>query len=1852
MKTNQHYDKLSIASSQYGKKRNYWLSQLAGELQFITLPYDLKKRPGDVKKETLLFSLDGDIFNRLNSMAGSSDTRLYMILTAALFVMLEKYTGIPDIILGTPIPKQKAAGEFTNTILALRNRLSGNMTFKELILQVRRNLTEAYENANFPINTLLFYLDLAEEENEDNFPLFDMAVLLENIHDSKYLNGINNNITYRFNKTTEEIQLAVDYNSRLYRAETIKRHISHFKNILIKAVFNINNRVKMLDMLSEEKKNRVLNDFNALRVDFPGDKTIHQLFEEKTAKSPDRIALVFESEYITYGELNKRANQMTVFLKHKGIARNKIAAVMLDRSLLMIMSILAIWKAGGAYMPIDPDYPDERIKYMLNDAQVTLLLTDSSVVEKHSFSSLLIPKIRMEETYKTKPRQQILDFDSLPFPNHSLLNYRKYNEYIGQAMVKNSISIQATRGCPYKCVYCHKIWPKRHVTRSADKIFEEVRLYYDMGVRRFAFIDDIFNLDRKNSVRFFELIIEHGLRVQLFFPNGLRGDILTESYIDLMVEAGTVNVALALETASPRLQKLIGKNIKLDRLRDNINYFCKKYPHVLVELFIMLGLPTETEEEAMMTLDFIKALKWIDFPYVEVLKIYPNTDVAAMALKNGIPLKTIEESANLAYHELPETLPFDKSFALKFQTWVLHDYFLLEERLLDVLPYQFRIFTEDEILQKYDTYLPGGAKTISDLEKVFGFRVKDLKLQDTLEKDSYLVPSLSEKLEKHFGANDPEPGALRVLLMDLTQVFSHIDERLSDMLEPPLGLVYLASYLQEQLGSKIHCKVTKSFIDFDNYPELRQMLEQFKPDVIGIRTLTYHKDFFHKTIAMIRHWGWAIPIISGGPYATSSYNTILQDQNLDLVVLGEGEITFCEVVKNIMENGGKVPGEEILNRIDGIAFNRRRFRGMRGGKRDVLMPDVLSDVLAKESGVNPCYVDRSDDLAYVFYTSGSTGEPKGSIIEHIGMMNHIHSKIDTLQLTRSSTIAQNASFTFDISVWQFFSALTLGGRCVIYPRPTILDANLFITRLEKDRVDILEVVPSYLSVLLDSLDLEYGSLDFLRYLIVTGEEVSREIVRRWFEKYPRIKMVNAYGPTEASDDITHFVMDTLPELDEIPIGSQVQNLHIYIAHSDTNICPVGVPGEIWVSGIGVGRGYLNNPEKTGSVFREDPFEQNRGSRLYKTGDLGAWLNDGNIEFLGRKDYQVKIRGFRVELGEIENKLLCSTGIKEAYVMDREDDSGNKYLCAYFRAAETIEKTGLKRFLSMDLPAYMVPASFVQMDTFPLTVNGKVDRKALPEPQIDGEWLYAAPENRLEKKLVEIWADVLGMGKEKVGTNTDFFELGGHSLKATIMVNRIFKEFKIKIPLTEIFKDPTIKGLVEYLESHDVEEETLLKPVEKREYYHLSTSQVRVYLLQQFDLNSTSYNMSHLLVLREKVNKERLEETFRDLIKRHASLRTSFELIDNEPVQKVREEVEFSIEFNKPAEGEVEKVQKLVDGFIRPFDLSQAPLIRVRLIELKEDDNILLFDLHHIISDGMSENIIEQDFFSLFYRRELPGLRIDYKDFAEWQNGGDFQELVKKQEEYWLNSFSGEIPVIDLPIDFPRPHTPYNKGDLYRFELNSASTSGIKKLMSWKDATLFMILIAAYSMMLAKLTGSEDITVGIPVAGRNHSDLDNMIGMFVNTIALRSFPGRNKHFGEYLEEVKESVLRAFENQDFQFEMLLDRLKIVRDLSRTPLFDTVFNMVNTRDFPGDINLEDIEAKESAYKYREFSVKFDMAIYSLELGDTILFHTTYRAGLFKSSTIEYIMGEYIALLEEIAKDCDRPIKEFRIFKKKVLN
>ncbi|MFA7062172.1 MAG: amino acid adenylation domain-containing protein, partial [Pedobacter sp.] len=1256
---------------------------------------------------------------------------LFALLLALVRVLVFRYTGQEDLVIGSPVAGrthpdlESQIGFFLNT-LALRDQVRGGDRFSELLARVMATNTAAFDHQGYPFDRLVDDLELPRDVSRS--PVFDLMVVLQNagqvpltlegaaVREFDHLEGISKfDLDFVFQEMGEEIEVLLEYNLDLFLPGRIELMARHFTALAEGVAANPDRLIRELPLLSPPELAWIHGDFNATAADWPKDATLISLFEQQAARTPGRIAVTFQSESISYAGLNGEAERIAALIRGRGIKPGEIVALISEPSLLMPARLLGILKANCAYLPIDPDYPEERIRFMLDDSGAQLILAQDSAVRRLSGIGLRGLDTQHTATVTCTPvRSQIRRLDDLPFVDRSLVDHSSYHRFIGQSMVKHAVAIQATRGCPYYCAYCHQIWPRSHVFRSSENIFAEVQALHELGVRRFVFIDDIFNLNRDNSTRFFELVIEHGLKIQIHFPNGLRGDLLTPGYIDLMVRAGTVSFALALETASLRMQKLIGKNLDLDKLRVALDYISTRHPQILLELFTMHGFPTETEEEALLTLEFIKSVKWLHFPYIHILKIFPGSDMEQLALDSGVSPEAIRRSHSLAFHQLPETLPFDPAFTKQYQADFFNGYFMKRERLLAVLPLQMRVLTEDELVQKYNSYLPLEITGFGQLLEFFGIARDELGDCCFLEESEVAAPGLSERFQDSSLAPPPGPDALRVLLLDVSQFYSSDASLFYDVVEPPLGLMSLMTTLKRKFGTRINGKIAKSRIDFDSHDELRQLVESFKPDLIGIRTLSLYQEFFHETAALLRQWGITAPIITGGPYATSSIGQVLKDRNIDLVVVGEGEVTLAELTSRMLENGRRMPDEPVLRQIDGVAFIAEEERdNAYAGTRDILLLEHIPGSIPT-GGKGDVLSPAPADAAYIIYTSGSTGKPKGVVVEHRNVVRLLFNDRLPFDFSEQDVWIQSHSFCFDFSVWEMYGALLRGGRLVIPLREDVRDIASYARIVRDEGVTVLNQTPSAFYAFIEQTLQHDNIRDIrLRYVIFGGDRLDPSYLRPWHERFPSVSLINMYGITETTVHVTchRLTPDELSGGGRSPIGRPLPETTLYVCDPAMNLMPVGVPGELYVGGSGVSRGYLNRPELTSERFIANPFHP--GERLYKTGDLGRWSWTGGVEYLGRNDHQVQIRGFRVELGEIESRLLEHPAIKECVALAFEGEP--TALAAWIVLVEEVTVSALREHLAENLADYMIPSWFTRLEKLPLTANGKLDRKALPDP---------------------------------------------------------------------------------------------------------------------------------------------------------------------------------------------------------------------------------------------------------------------------------------------------------------------------------------------------------------------------------------------------------------------------------------------------------------------------------------------------------------------------------------------------------
>lgn len=1318
--------KQEVAAAQNIKERDYWLDKLSGDLVRSSFPTDIQDNSmSSAGTATVEFELKGDVYERAMRLCNRYDQVLHMILLAGVTGLLNRYTGHRDIIIGVPIYKQEMEGEFINTILAIRSRLSADTGFKEFLVQIRQTMIEATENQNYPIESLLYKLKPAESGG--GFALFDTVVLLENIHDERYISHVQVNTVFSFNRKEDSIGGTIRYNRQLYRRSKMERLSRHFTNLLSAAMAKVDARLLDIEILSPEEKHRILYEFNDTAAMYSSQRTLHSLFEEQATKDGDAVAAISEKQHISYRKLNERANQLAAVLGKKGVGGGELVAVVMGRSNEMVISVMGILKAGGAYVPLEPDLPETRIYRILSCLGVRCLVTDCT-----------------------------------------------------------------------------------HQRTIAELVKELLSLHH----------------------------------IVLFTDNLVSGR--------------------------------------------------------------------------------------------EILSLLTDRDIITSAQMDNLSV--------------------------------------------------------------------------------------------------------------------------------------------------------------------------------DNF----------------VSTTT------------------------------------------------------------------------------------------------------------------------AGDMAYVIYTSGSTGIPKGVMERHRPVVNVIEWVNRTFQVGHGDKLQFVASLGFDLSVYDIFGILAAGGALHVVSNSEIREPQCLMEMIIREGITFWDSAPATLQQLVPFFQeaRENPRCSCFRLVFLSGDWIPVTLPDVLRETFPGVKVISLGGATEATIWSNFYpIGEVNPYWKSIPYGRPIQNAKYYILDPYLKVAPLGVPGDLFIGGQCLASGYINDVRLTSGKFIDNPFVEDEV--IYRTGDIARWFDDGNMEFLGRKDFQVKIRGHRIELGEIEAKLLKHPDIETVILTVKEDPKGDKFICAYIVSGREIGNAELRTFLSEELPEYMVPAHFVTLDQIPLTPSGKIDRKALPEPLSCADESFTAPENDRERKLAHMWAEVLGIEVMKIGIDTNFFDLGGHSLNASELVSRMHRHFNVRVPLAEIFRLPTIRELVDYIASSTKELFQSIVPAERKTYYPLSAAQKGIYLTQQLDKSSTAYNMPFVMHLEGAVDLTRMEDVFRLLISRHESLRIRFRLFEHEPVQEVLQEVDFSMEYREMS-GPLP--ESLIDQFIRSFDLETAPLLRAGLVQIDEDHYLLMFDVHHIVADGTSIQILRNEFIRLYAGEPLPSLRIQYKDYSLWQHRQRGGQMMSRQRDYWLKVFHKRPPVTDVPTDFPRPSVQRYEGSALIFEIGSQETAALNTLASEIGCTLFMVMLAAYNVLLMKLSGAEDIVVGTGTAGRRHADVSQIIGLFMNTLALRNSLSREMMFSTFLQNVKRTTLDAFENQDYAFDQLLQDLKkkevLVRDTSRNPLFDTMFALENYETHSQENETIELHGlKISPYDFEYKTSKFDWFFIAYEIDDQIKVFWEYSTVLFKESTIDRIKDYYLEIVDQVVRDKHMLIKDIEI-------
>lgn len=919
-------------------------------------------------------------------------------------------------------------------------------------------------------------------------------------------------------------------------------------------------------------------------------------------------------------------------------------------------------------------------------------------------------------------------------------------------------------------------------------------------------------------------------------------------------------------------------------------------------------------------------------------------------------------------------------------------------------------------------------------------------------------------------------------------------------------------------------------------------------------------------------------------------------------------------------------------------------------------PDLFANAFS-----NPENVNRPDDMAYIIYTSGTTGKPKGVMVEHRNVVRLLFNDRNLFDFNERDAWTFFHSYFFDFSVWEMYGALLNGGKLVIVPQITAKSPSDYIRLLINERVTILNQTPGYFYRLMHeaiAMGKESEALP-LRKVIFGGEALSPGLLADFRKKFPETQLINMYGITETTVHVTYKeITDREIESGISNIGKAIPTLQIYILDKKLQLCPVGVPGEICVGGEGVARGYINRPELTSEKFVENPFDP--GSRLYRSGDSGRWTIHGDVEYLGRIDHQVKVRGYRIELGEIEAVLHESDSVRKCLVTAKESETLGKYLIAHVvvenrdilnedRFRLSLQQQ-LEQHLKSKLPDYMIPSAFVFLEEFPLTPNGKVDRRALPDPDWSGTEEYVEAQTNEEKIIAEIWVEILEI--DRAGRKDNFFDLGGHSLLATRLVSRIREKTGTVITMQSIFTNPVLKDMA-LLITDRAQELSDIPRVDRRQDLPLSLAQQRLWFIEEMVKGESPYQVPMSIRLYGSLDLDAFKESWNELIQRHESLRTRIENRNGTGFQIIEDDMDLPLEIRDLRKYETSNMEERVHELakadvLRPFDLKTAPLFRIHLYRMEDDAHVLLVVMHHIITDGWSLEVLIRELFALYEAKAnknnkfaLPEKRIDYVDFALWQRNHLSGEELNRQLSFWKENLNGELPVLELPTDRVRPPVQSYRGATVKFHIDSETTSWLRESARKDDGTLYMVLLAAYYILLYRYTGQEDIIVGSPIANRNRSELEGIVGFFVNTLPVRMQVNGELSFRDVLLRLRNAFPGAYDHQDIPFEKLVEELNVPRDMSRNPVFQTLF-VLQIALIP--------ELKSSSLRADRFELDsglshFDLIMSLEETGSEILGYLNYSTALFDQWRIRSMANHFLQLLKSIAENPERKIGELPI-------
>ncbi|WP_107666519.1 non-ribosomal peptide synthetase [Cyanothece sp. BG0011] len=1842
---------------------NYWKDQLEGSPSLLKLPTDYSRPPVQTYQGSCQhFQLTQELTEKLQHLSKNNGTTLFMSLLTGWSILLSKYSQETDLVIGSPIANRNRTeiesliGFFVNS-LALRIDLSNNPTVSELLQRVKQVCFDAYDNQDVPFEKLVE--TLKPERNLSNHPIYQVMFILQNANNQKFkIPGLDLKIrekenivakldlTLEMQETQEGIRGKIEYRSDLFKPATIERMIGHFQNILVEISTNPTQPINNLCLLTSFEKEQILNQWNHTQTDYAKDKGIHQLFEEQVVKTPDAVALEFQGQQLTYEKLNQQANQLAHYLRSLGVDSGVLVGICFEPSMELLVSVLGVLKANGIYVPLDPNYPQERLTYMLEDAKMQILLTQEPLIAK-------IPPQQAQIVCLDRDKQAIAQQSSENLASDATLEDLVYVIYTSGSTGRPKGVLGKMRGLINRL---HWMWES------------------------LPFADDEVCV-QKTSINFVDHVAEIFLPLLqgiplIIVPKESRGDVL--GLMNLLKEHNVTRLVLV-----PSLLKAMIDSApqELSDLRSLKYFFCSGE-----------ALPLSLAEEFHQTLSAARLFNLYgssevsaDVTYFEVnfwetgqrILQYFKPEVVRGASEDGEqkPFTRPGVSSDMLAKQ------FQRS-ELPLYPVTVDDYY--EQFSQEVLPYVI------------DTSSPTFIGHMTSA------------LPDFLHDMSKLISQLNQNLVKIETSKSLLFVEREAIAMLHRLVYNFSEDFYQENIQQTnrnLGLVTTGGTTANI--SALLCARNAGLLNTENPWELsRDSLYQVLSKkgyedivIIGSRLMHYS---LNKAASMLGLGTNNIVLIDSNSDGKLNLNQVeakieecRNNRLYILALVGIAGTTETGEIDPLSELGEIAQKYNIHFHVDGAwggptVFSDKHKGKLKGiekadsvticGHKQLYLPQGISVCLFKDpqllnfAATTARYqAQRNTYDVGRFTIEGSRSAlslclhgalhiigKKGyeilinNGIEKAQYFAQLIDRLEPLELIRQPVlnIVNYRYIPDDLREKVQQKALS---------DDEIQRINQLNQQIQKEQFEQGRTFVSKTTL----LDPAYGQEIVVFRTVLSNPNTTASDLHRVLEDQLRIayqiearnqgnlnvnlldNLVMPEMTAIAQEGISlRFTEDPNADLEEylkkntIPIGKPIANTQIYILDNNGNLLPPGLTGELYVGGDGLAQGYLNRPELTQDKFIPNPFSQDKTEKLYRMGDLARWLPNGNIEFIGRVDRQVKIRGFRIELGEIESVLNSHPQVKETVVIATEQLPNDKRLVAYVISEDdSLNLEQLRDFLKEKLPDYMIPTAWVPLQELPLNPNGKVDRKALPLPdqgKAMAETPYIAPRTPVEEIIVNIWQQVLNV--EQVGIEDNFFELGGHSLMATKVISKIRQSLSVELPLRSLFEHPTVVKLAEQLNKADTNINIPpIRSVSREGELPLSFAQQRLWFLEQLEETNAAYNLSGALRLKGVLNIEALSNSINAIIARHEVLRTNFKAQAGKPVQIIKnvssdQYLEIKILEIDP---DTEINQLINQEATNPFDLSQDHLIRVSLIPLEKEENILLITLHHIISDGWSLDIFIKEL-SIFYQSycqgetpSLPTLDIQYADFAVWQHDYLQGEIIENQINYWKHQLRGIPPLLELPTDYPRPPKQTFNGGCQTFQLHQELTEKLKELSQENEATLFMTLLSTWGLLLSKYSRQEDIVIGSPIANRNRAEIEPLIGFFVNTLVMRIDFSNDLNFHQLIEQVKQVCLEAYQYQDIPFEKLVEELQPERNLSHTPLFQVMFILQNANNQTLELSGLDLDILDREHRVAKFDLTLSMKETQGELAGEI----EYNTDLFEASTIERMVVHFQELLTAIA-------------------